>query len=705
VTNKSAKTSKALQLFLISLASLYFELLIIRWLSAEIRIFAYFKNIVLMACLFGLGLGLALAGSKRDFFRWLPLGLFLIVSLICSAGALNLHHITFTNPIEHYLIGINWDSFQASQSYWGKVLTILPGLAILVAVFYLIVATFVSMGQRIGQLFEEFSPLVAYSINVGASIVGILLFSGLSFLSLNPLAWIGIGILLLIIFFARPVPIVLFLATLAITWASSTDAVIWSPYYRIALQKVWLEKDGDHPSFHYGYRITVNHDQIQGIFDNRAETLANLGPNQRKEAVEYYDLPYKLLGDRPRDILILAAGSGNDVAAALRHGARDIDAVEIDPTIVQLGRTFHPEKPYQDARVRVTVDDARAFLKRCHKKYDLINFAYLDSHTAFSSMSSIRLDNYIYTLECFRDAARLLKPDGIMTVAFCYGATWQETRIYKTLMKALDQTPTGVWSPSKRDILFLTGPGARSSKVATEGYKLFSEEEFRKLNAAEMADWDKIEPTTDDWPFLFLRHRGMTFTYAAGLILTLCLGWRLVRRCFGGYITDAMGRTMFFLGAAFMLIEVKSVSQMGLVLGTTWLVNSAVIAGVLVMVLLAALSQMYLRVKSPDFLYILLFASLLVSYFIPLSIFNPMELAPRAVASVILLSLPILFASWIFAITFSKVKSPSAALGMNLLGTLIGGALEYLSMITGISALNLVAMALYAAAWFYTIKT
>src|SRR5262249_10331894 len=97
----------------------------------------------------------------------------------------------------------------------------------------------------------------------------------------------------------------------------------------------------------------------------------------------------------------------------------------------------------------------------------------------------------------------------------------------------------------------------------------------------------------------------------------------------------------------------------------------------------------------------LLFVSLIGSYFMPLSMFNSMPMFERLTLGGLVLALPMFFASWIFAITFSKVDVPHNALGMNLLGTLVGGALEYFSMILGISALNLVAFALYGLAFFY----
>lgn len=705
-SNSNFDKRRAAELFVLSAASLFFELLVIRWLSSEIRIFAYFKNIPLMAALFGMGLGLALSNSKRKLDWMFPVGMLLLTLLICFAEPLQLVHVSCINPLEHYLIGTNENGFAGNVSYLDKVMLIVPGLIVLVAVFYIMVATFSSIGQRLGQLFDAFKPLTAYSINVGASLIGILLFTAMSFLSLKPEHWLIAGVLMSLWFYKEKIwQIGVLIVCVIIAFATSPSGVVWSPYYRISLGEVRIAADGKYPEIHYGTTINVNHDAIEGAYDNSPAAVEAASPNQRKQMLDYYDMLYQLIGDKPgRSVLVLAAGAGNDLAAALRHGASDVDAVEIDPNIVKLGKQIHPEKPYDNSAVHVVVDDARAFLKRCDKKYDLVDFAYLDSHSAFSSMSSIRLDNYIYTVESFREAAKLLKPDGIMSVTFYSTTSWQQTRLFKTITEALGAEPIGVYSKNGKALTYLIGPGLDPKMIESAGFKLFSKEEARKQNASELADFDKIVPTTDDWPFLFLRYREMTFTYAAGLIFTLCIGWRLVGKCFGTYARNPLGRTMFFLGAAFMLVEVKSVSQMGLLAGTTWLVNSTVIAAILLMILLANICQMKLKFQNLKLLYTLLGAALLVSYFVPMSLFNAMPLIERLVCGGLLLSSPMFFASWIFAITFSKVDVPHNALGMNLLGTLVGGALEYLSMILGISALNLVAMALYGLAFFYWSK-
>jgi hypothetical protein len=187
-------------------------------------------------------------------------------------------------------------------------------------------------------------------------------------------------------------------------------------------------------------------------------------------------------------------------------------------------------------------------------------------------------------------------------------------------------------------------------------------------------------------------------------MMTLMLGWSLVGRCFGKFATDAPGKVMFFLGAAFMLVETKSIVQMGLIAGTTWLVNSTVIAAVLLMILFANMLQMKCNFKNFKVLFAFLFGTLIMNYIIPVSSLNALAAESRLFAGGLLLGAPFFFAAIIFAAAFSRMKDPSKALGMNLLGTLFGGALEYLSLATGTNALNGLAILLYAIAFFYSDK-
>src|SRR5206468_2459627 len=136
-----------------------------------------------------------------------------------------------------------------------------------------------------------------------------------------------------------------------------------------------------------------------------------------------YNVPYRFSSD-PASVLVLGSGMGNDVAAVLRNTHADVTAVEIDPKILQLGKQYHFEHPYDSPRVHVINNDARSYIQNSHEKFDLLLFSLLDSHTTASSYSNIRIDNYVYTVEAMKRARELLKPNGLMVVKFLAIESW-----------------------------------------------------------------------------------------------------------------------------------------------------------------------------------------------------------------------------------------------------------------------------------------
>src|SRR3954471_1104535 len=162
----------------------------------------------------------------------------------------------------------------------------------------------------------------------------------------------------------------------------------------------------------------------------------------RVEDKEYfYQWPYMVFGDTFDNVLVLGAGSGTDVASALRHGAKHVDAVEIDPVILRLGAERHPDGPYLDPRGRTINDDARHYLATTDKKYDLIVFALIDSLTVQSSFSSVRLESYMFTEESFRAVREHLKPNGAAALYNYFREKWLVDRLANTLAAAFGQDP------------------------------------------------------------------------------------------------------------------------------------------------------------------------------------------------------------------------------------------------------------------------
>ena len=112
------------------------------------------------------------------------------------------------------------------------------------------------------------------------------------------------------------------------------------------------------------------------------------------------------------NVLIIGAGTGNDVAVALSEGARHIDAVEIDPPLLLRVGQAHAGHPYRSDRVTRHVDDGRAFLEGTHQKYNLILLALPDSMTALAGQSAIRLESYLLTEQSLAAAKSHLAPGG-----------------------------------------------------------------------------------------------------------------------------------------------------------------------------------------------------------------------------------------------------------------------------------------------------
>src|SRR5262249_41783803 len=130
-----------------------------------------------------------------------------------------------------------------------------------------------------------------------------------------------------------------------------------------------------------------------------------------------YDLPL-YMHPRPEKVLVVGAGTGNDVAGARRHGARQITAVEIDPAILEMGKRHHPERPYRDdGVVRLVNDDARSFFATCADGFDLIIFGLLDAPT-HAGNANIHLDNFVYTRESLERARALLAEGGVLVLTF-----------------------------------------------------------------------------------------------------------------------------------------------------------------------------------------------------------------------------------------------------------------------------------------------
>lgn len=665
-----------LRLFLASFVSLYFELIVIRYLSTEIRIFAYLKNLLLIASFCGLGSGMLLGNPPKRLTRAFPFIASALLLLTAFAAPLHLTHLPF--PMDDYLTFTTF-SVEGVRKYLNG----LEYVGIVTVILILVVLFFIVLGGFVGQELSQFPPLAGYGVNLIGSLVGILAFTALCYLDSPPAIWLLVGLMAGIPFIGRkPKVILLFLLVIGASGWSQRHAT-WSPYYRIDLIQLAPPAGWNRPA---AYLLTVNHDYHQKIVDLSSSFISrypSVEPN--RNALLTYELPYKVV-QNPKQVLVVGAGTGDDVAAALRHGAEHVDAVEIDPAIYRMGVQYHPEHPYSSPRVTVHIDDARAFFNKNRKKYDLIVFGYLDAQTLLSGFSSIRLDNYVYTVESFRDARNQLIAGGSLIVAFASGKTFVTERLFATLAQIFGVPPRAYFTGyDTTGMVFLEG-AARDAPVQL-GFQDVSNDLLGKSRQTVLA--------TDNWPFLYLNgHRIPSAIYRALLpFLAWCLvtfnarvGWRSFRK--PGHLH------LFLLGGGFLLLETAGVTRLSLLFGSTWIVNAVVIASFIFMAFMsnALIMRRPVALRSA---YFGLFLSLGLASFFPYHVLNGLPPIPKVLASAAVIGLPAFFSGLIFSQSFRGLSSPSEALGINLLGAVIGGTLENLVMIGGLRLLSVLAATLY----------
>jgi hypothetical protein len=702
---KSRTTGSAkIDLLLASGLGLYAESVLIRWMGAEIRMFAYLKNFTLLAAFLGLGLGMLRRRDSR--FSWmLPSLMSLLVLTMVFSAQLRLTRLFFPDSgIAQWAGSLNSPGlvpyirqapvFSAIMApFSDRAVPWVLGVMAFVAgsaLFVVMVLIFSYLGERIGELLREVQPpLEAYTLNLIGSLAGTLIFVVLVLFTSPPWVWF-VPILLCLLYFSDHRlrdGAILSVALIAAIVVGHSSSVLWSPYYRISLQ----------PEYDDAYQLSVDHDFHQDALDLRPDQVRKYPV--LAQPLAYYNLPYKLVSDCGR-VLIIGSGTGNDIAAALRAGCRNIDAVEIDPMILKIGRKLHPEQPYQSDRVHVVNNDGRAYLHQAlaaGKRYDLIVFGLVDSQTALSVVSSLRLEFLLYSEESFKEAISLLdRENGLLVVGFSVGfREWVAQRMQKTMEIASGSPPLVIRTSAYVWVLsFVTGPGMLSARQMLSGVPDASES-FLNPPAG-------IEPVRDDWPYLYYNPKSIPLVYLASLILIMMFGWFTVRNAVGNAKTGLLAGIdwpMFFMGAAFLLVETKNISQLAILFGATWLTNMVVFASVFIVAILANLIVERKSVANLPALYAALGISLLLSYFLPFSSMTQLPMLSRAALGGSVTALPVLFSSFIFAKMFKETDLANNALGSNILGGLLGGSVESLSVFFGVRAMVLLAIAIYGASW------
>ena len=652
---------RLVSLFLISFVVLFVETMLIRYIGSQTRIFAFYKNIPLIGAFLGLGIGCFRGGGGRREALMFLAGITVVALFFAVAaqalGALLGLSASLASSERVFGYGMAPAGFRSAAQLLGH---IHMGL-FCSAVFLGIAAVFGPLGRILADSFNGLGRIEAYSINILGSLAGLVAFVGLSAAQMPPWVWFLVGLLPMLWWLgkgrARAVGIAC-IALASLFVGPTLNHTVWSAYQKL------VGRDIPH-----GYAIDISDTFCQVAFDLRPETIAQLGtdplPHYRFEFAGRSGL---------ENVLIVGAGSGNDVATALRAGAKHVDAVDIDSAIVEMGRKHHPERPYDDPRVRVIIDDARhAFKTLPPNSYDEVLFGQLDSHTALGA-SSVRLDNYVFTQESFSDVARLVRPGGVIVVSIVTGVDWMRARYARMLEHACGAPVEHIEFPASS--MYTCHP--------------------TKADPDPTATGVAIGAPVDDWPFPYLPDRSIPLSYL--IVIAMLIGTSLfwLRSNGIGLINATPAHAhMFFLGAAFLLMEVYAINRLALLFGTTWLVSAVSIAVMLVEIVLANLVVGLVKRDLRPYAYAALFILLLGGWSVGPDAVLGQSVAAALGYALFLLS-PVFCAGIVFANSFSRSPNAGTALGANILGAVLGAWAEYLTMATGIRFMALLALALYA---------
>tara|TARA_B100000795_G_scaffold224725_1_gene180223 strand:- start:645 stop:3005 length:2361 start_codon:yes stop_codon:yes gene_type:complete len=666
--------------YLIAIAAasgLYLELMIIRLHSSFFQIFAFFKNISLISCLLGLGVGYLLGSKKIYSLKWvLPLLTFQICLMFFIKNT----------PIGPFFQNPVTEQWAMGQSYASGIVQFIIIYFFLILIFIFNAMAFVPLGHLVSNLMSQQEKLKSYSWNLLGSLSGIILFSIMSLMWTPPSLWFLVGFIF--IFFLQKkdlvnmafsgISLIVIMFLFAIPKSVYKDD-IYSPYQIISVE-------------HGAKNLAI-----------KASNLWFQTPHDfTVDGWSSYLVPFKVFKKTPQNVLVVGSGTGNDVAYALTQNVKSIDAVEIDPVIIELGKKYHPQKPYDSKKVQVIQNDARNFIQHTNKKYDLIIYGLLDSHTSLSGKGGIRLDSYVYTVNAFKEARKILSDDGYISLSFSVSIESLGVKIFQMLEEAFEGHKPKVFY--HLDIENDFQRGLYTFVIAKDPNKLFdnldktlSEVSFFNNSSIE------IDKSTDDWPFFYMPNKVWPKSYLVILLIIFISSYLFINK------TVRMNKNnfsfaCFFLGAGFMLIETKGITELALVYGSNWFVVSIVISFILIMAFFANLMIIKKSKIKITTIYFLILASLLFGYYVTyLDLTNiPSVLLKFLIPAI--LTIPIFFSGLAFSKQLSTEKLVGIALSSNILGAIFGGLLEYNSMYFGFRSLYLLGFTMYLLAFLFANK-
>jgi hypothetical protein len=156
-TREVSAQRSAWYLGLTTFSILVLELAAIRWIGSQIRVFAYFANLVLMAVFLGMGLGVALGRRYPHLFEWVFPALLFLAVVLALAAPVGLMDMGFPD------LSISlWGADISAASFGQFCLATL----VVVGLFWLVALVFLLAAIPVGWWFAQLPPLRAYTYDL-----------------------------------------------------------------------------------------------------------------------------------------------------------------------------------------------------------------------------------------------------------------------------------------------------------------------------------------------------------------------------------------------------------------------------------------------------------------------------------------------------------------------------------------------------------
>lgn len=651
----------------------------IRMFSTFNSAFGYYGNVLLLVGIFSTSIGFFAKTAHK--FAWLiPLSV-----LGMYATGLYLHGFNLVQAIR---LEFQWTSVANIRPKEGNMdLQVASFLA-----FVTIALTCFLTGakQKRALIHTGLGPVGYILLGVGGILGGILFLLQNQFLSGHISLLLLIGTMLAFglagslskiwqyLLSIAPILCVLYLA-----YGFSQDRV-WSPYHRIDI----VDK-GKGSIWVFSNDMFILTSFTKSADDISEKTRQNFAATT--QAVKQGD-----------NVLVIGSGTGTrDVREALRQGAASVTAVEIDPVFPLIGNLSDPDQTYKNPKVNLVTNDARRYLTKSKASYDIILGNYLDSQTNSSNQARFRLDSFLYTKEGFQSMLRRLSDDGILVINFASGTPWITLRLFETLQAAAGDLVVKLYrypGTGIQRVFVVSKSDTNPNPFADLLQDITPSSETRKANQIGIA--------TDDWPFLYSLRREIPQEHLRLIIivgLLFAAMYFAVTRHQVGPATDEASKPLlaysFFSGAAFFFFELRAISLLTPIFGSTYVAQATVISLIISLSVLGSLIALKRKIPVTA-TWIFLGISALISLFAN-QLFNPFTegLVPSTALFSAATVCPIFAAGLVFMCYIRELKHPesiAAAQRWNLIGGVLGGMLEVIVIITGFQASITVGILFYA---------